>query len=634
MFGRKPHRISGGGRVVKYFRAAVLLAWVVVLSAFAQTAPAVDYTPHGTQPGLLWSIEPADACEGCHRSSSPQDAALLPYTTWSGSMKANAARDPLFWAALDVANRDMPGVGDYCLRCHAPMAWFEGRVSKTATPGQTVNGENGCLLQGNYDQPDYKGNDYAGINCQYCHRMMPKGPAGQSTAIGSARLWLDDQTQCTNPDGTTYGGPCRRGPYRYDSGNDPLEPPHGWVQSSFHAAAEICGNCHNVDAPETPSGPVKTLILNDGTDTGQIFPVERTYSEWLRSDFADVIFRDRLGDALATQPALARGENCQDCHMRTSTSPDARACVNNPAGSRQGNLPVHEFVGANTWVPRLLKAKYGGPGQLDRESAFDRTIAWAREMLTDRSAAVSVTLDPFVAGQGTLVAKVKVTNLGGHKLPTGYAEGRRMWLNVVARDAANQVVFESAAYDAATAVLSEDSQARVYEVQQGIWDSASSSCKVADALGRKQFHFVLNNCIAKDTRIPPLGFRGGSDPTLRPVGLVYPPTAPGSDRLVNYDLATYAIAVPPGTALPITVKATLKHQIASRDYIEFLQREAALGSIPAENTLCSASPERPFDIGPQNVNRGQYLYDLWNDPALGKSPPEDMRSAAASTGSR
>jgi hypothetical protein len=320
--------------------------------------------------------------------------------------------------------------------------------------------------------------------------------------------------------------------------------------------------------------------------------------------------------------------------MRSSTSPDARACVNNPAGSRQGNLPVHEFVGANTWVPRLIKAKYGGPGQLDRESAFDRTIAWAREMLTDRSADVAVTLDPFVAGQSTLVAKVKVTNLSGHKLPTGYGEGRRMWLNVVARDAANQVVFESAAYDTATAVLSEDSQARIYDIQQGIWDSASSTCKVADALGRKQFHLVLNNCIAKDTRIPPLGFRGGSDPTLRPVGRVYPPTAPGSDRLVNYDLATYAIAVPPGTALPITVKATLKHQIASRDYIEFLQREAALGSIPAENTLCSASPERPFDVGPQNVNRGQYLYDLWNDPALGKSPPEDMRSAAASTGSR
>lgn len=320
--------------------------------------------------------------------------------------------------------------------------------------------------------------------------------------------------------------------------------------------------------------------------------------------------------------------------MRSSSSPDARACVNNPAGSRQGNLPVHEFVGANTWVPKLLKAKYGAPDQLDREDAFDRTIAWAREMLMDRSALVAVTLDPFAAGQANLVAKVKVTNLSGHKLPTGYAEGRRMWLNVVARDAANQVVFQSGAYDAATASLTEDAQARVYEVLQGIWDSASSSCKVTDALGRKQFHFVRNNCIAKDNRIPPLGFRGGTDPAVRPVGLTYPPTSPGSDRLVNYDIATYTIPVPAGTALPVTVTATLKFQVASRDYIEFLQREAVAGSMPAENTLCASNPERPFDVGPQSLSRGEYLYQLWNDPALGKSPPEDMRSAAASTGTR
>lgn len=320
--------------------------------------------------------------------------------------------------------------------------------------------------------------------------------------------------------------------------------------------------------------------------------------------------------------------------MRSSNSPDARACVNNPAGSRQGSLSVHEFVGANTWVPKLLKAKYGAPDQLDREDAFDRTILWAKEMLMDRSALVAVTLDPYSAGQANLVAKVKVTNLSGHKLPTGYAEGRRMWLNVVARDAANQVVFESGAYDAATAQLTEDSQARIYESLQGIWDSASGTCKVTDAQGRKRFHFVLNNCIAKDNRIPPLGFRGGSDLSLRPVGATYPPQSAGSERLVNYDLATYTIPVPPGTALPISVTATLKYQVASRDYIEFLQREAAVGNFPAENTLCSSNPERPFDAGPQGLSRGEYLYQLWNDPALGKSPPEDMRSATASTGTR
>ena len=40
---------------------------------------------------------------------------------------------------------------------------------------------------------------------------------------------------------------------------------------------------------------------------------------------------------------------------------------------------------------------------------------------------------------------IKVTNLTGHKLPTGYSEGRRMWLNVQVRDANGGLVFESGA---------------------------------------------------------------------------------------------------------------------------------------------------------------------------------------------
>ncbi|MEO8671357.1 MAG: hypothetical protein ABI411_08595 [Tahibacter sp.] len=617
-----------------YIRAVrASLGWLLLCCVFfAPSVGAIDYTPHGTQPGLTWSLESPDSCEGCHRSFTASNQSFIPYDTWSGSMMANATRDPLFWAALDVANHDLPGVGDYCLRCHTPSGWFGERVFKTATVGQTVNGQNGCLLQGTYDRPDTKGNDYAGITCHYCHRMMPAGPSGKTTAIGNSRLWLDDQTECTNPDGSVYGGPCRRGPYRYQSGSDPLEPPHGWTQSAFHASSDICGSCHNVDSPDTPGGPLRTLILNDGTNTGLTFPIERTYSEWQRSDFSDVVFRDRLGDALAFVPALNKGQTCQDCHMRVSQDSLARACVNNPAGSRTGNLPVHEFVGANTWIPAILKSKYGPPGQLNRESAFDRTIAWAREMLTQRSVNLAVSLDPFVAGQSTLVAKVKVTNLSGHKLPTGYSEGRRMWVNVVARDASNNIVFESGAYDAATAVLTEDAQARVYEVLQGIWDTGSSTCKAVDNLGRKQFHFVLNNCIAKDNRIPPLGFSGGADVSLRPVGGVYPPEVPGSSRLVNYDNATYSIPVAAGTALPITVSVNLKFQISSREYMEFLQREANVGGFAAENTMCQAGPDRPFTVGPQSSSRGQYAWDLWNDSSYGKSPPEVMRTASAATG--
>ena len=38
--------------------------------------------------------------------------------------------------------------------------------------------------------------------------------------------------------------------------------------------------------------------------------------------------------------------------------------------------------------------------------------------------------------------RVRVTNLTGHKLTTGYPEGRRVWLNIVWKDGGDAVVHE------------------------------------------------------------------------------------------------------------------------------------------------------------------------------------------------
>ena len=118
-------------------RMARWVAWIVGGAAMAALplAVALDFTPHGTQPGLAAELESVSTCTDCHRSFDPANDAFMPHSTWGGSMMANALRDPLFWAALDVANRDAasigkPGVGDYCLRCHTPRGWYGGRVVK------------------------------------------------------------------------------------------------------------------------------------------------------------------------------------------------------------------------------------------------------------------------------------------------------------------------------------------------------------------------------------------------------------------------------------------------------------------------------------------------------------------------
>jgi hypothetical protein len=212
-----------------------------------------------------------------------------------------------------------------------------------------------------------------------------------------------------------------------------------------------------------------------------------------------------------------------------------------------------------------------------------------------------------------------------------------MWVSVEVRDAAGALLFESGAWNPATGVLAQDPQIKIYEVLQGMWDPGTSTCTTTDGTGRMKFHFVLNDCVAKDNRIPPDGFRlySAEDPQgleTRPVAYSYPETAPGSGILVNYDLTSYSVPIAPGTVGPLQVRAALRYQVASKEYVEFLRNTAAEADPPiaSENAMCG----RDWSVGPANKSRGQFLLDLWNSPTLGRSPPVDMVVATGATATR
>ncbi|WP_223787618.1 hypothetical protein [Marinicella meishanensis] len=582
----------------------------------------IDFTPHGSQPGLTFALEGGAKCHSCHAGyygdpNYDNDKHFMPYTTWAGSMKAQATRDPLFWAALDVANNDIPGVGDFCLKCHTPQGWFKGHVVKPVNQGDPwLDGANGCELQGDHVARNTEGNDYTGVTCHFCHRMDQHGPNGEAQIIENGNVWLDDEA-CAGG-----FGPCRKGPYDYPVGGAVGEPPHDWAYSDFIQSAEFCGSCHDVSSPEVDdNGTLRyaQLFWHNGTETAQPMPIERTYTEWQQSLYADLIFRDPLELADYGQiPVLLKGETCQSCHMPQTDNMAARACVFNAPGDRENNLRTHQFAGGNTWVPQVIKAVYGDQLEMVDQGIkelLDLTTTYAENMLQLHSAAVDVEL---VSNDGTnLVVDVKVTNLTGHKLPTGYPEGRRMWINLLATDDGATDLFESGAYDPVTAVLTEDPQIKVYESLQGQWDEKSGTCEVEDESNNKMFHFVLNDCIYKDNRIPPLGFRGGNDITLAPVGITYPNAPQNSDYLVNYDVTRYTIPVT-GAQFPVTVTATLKYQTASKEYIDFLDAEATANSIPSENVMC----DRSWTVGPQNQSRGAFAKQLWQNH--GQSAPVDM----------
>lgn len=569
-----------------------LPAWfsfaLVLLALAATAAPIVvlggGFTPGGTQPGpggITFPIDQPGNCIGCHVDYVPGP--------WLGSMMANSARDPLFWAALDVANNDVPGVGDFCLRCHVPQGWLAGRSS----PTMDEPGVDGCRFTGPIDSTD---NDFEGVSCHFCHRMMvnetpPMGELPFYTE--NAAYWIDD-VPCTT-DGSPGGEPCRRGPYGdYDTTTPPGPagaPPHTWAESSYHRSSDFCGTCHNV------TSPAQTLKTNTGTDTGIPYPIERTYSEWTQSAFADT------GDPQAA--------TCQECHMPRPTVSPTYACIFQE-NDRVLNAGYHDFVGANTWIPAVLRDEYPN---LFRGDAFDATIAATLNLLQNYTAEIEVDVTP--TGPAAIEANVRVTNLAGHKLPTGYTEGRRMWIHLEVRDAKGALVFESGAYNTKTAVLNRDAQVKVYETERGIWNrNGTNQCDVLDEKGDHIFHFVLNDCIRLDNRIPPRGFE--PDIETEPVGYTYPEVSPGV--LQHWDDTTYSVTVPPGTPSPLSVTATLRHQIAPREYVEFLRDQAVANAFPDD---CI---ERASGV-PASQSRGEILYDMWMNN--GQSPPTTLVSDSA-----
>jgi hypothetical protein len=419
-------------------------------------------------------------------------------------------------------------------------------------------------------------------------QVNPSPPPGQqSVYFENGQYWIDD-ISC--PNGFE---PCRRGPYDY-SGGQP-HPPHSWAFSDYHTGSGNCGNCHDV------TSPVLTLIDSNGVNTGVPVPIERTYTEWLQSDFS------------APGPDHL---TCQNCHMPDATHDPAYPSVAT-AINRTGDLPIHELAGGNTWVPQVLEGEYPALGRADQ---LDATTAWAEAVL--QSAATVEISAPAAATVGDdLAVTVRVTNHGGHKLPTGYQEGRRMWLDVALRDATGAVIWRSGEWDPATGALTEDPQLKVYEIKPGIWNlNGTGQCDTAGGTGDPIFHFVLNDCIALDNRIPPLGFTGANDIETRPVNYTYPETSPGSGVLVNYDDTAYSVQLPLTTPGDVTVEATLRYQTASDDYVRFLRDQAVDNGFPDD---CI-----PRSTGLPGMSRGELAYDIWT--RYDRAPPTAMASATDS----
>jgi hypothetical protein len=521
-----------------------------ITSLVAGTAPTTirDMKLPGTQPfeGAVLD-NPAD-CAGCHGG---YNAAVEPWYNWRGSAMAQAMRDPLFLACLAVAEQDAPSVGDLCLRCHTPGGWQEGRSVDTS----------GGLLNAK---------DREGIQCDFCHRIVDRDYVpGVSPPQDEAVLATVDPLPLQYGNGQFINDPApvRRGPFA------DAQASHAFLASPIHRSSDLCGTCHDVSNPVfVRTGPLDYAL--DPLDTEHVdfdvrnmFPIERTFSEWSASTYA-------AGGVYAPQFAGTKPDGivstCGDCHLRDV---QGKGC-GEPGSPVRTDLPLHDLTGGNVFLADVLPAMW--PGEVDAaqlQAAKQRAVSMLQ-------LAATLTAEPQDYG-----LSVRVTNEGAHKLPSGYPEGRRVWLHVVALDATGGPVFESGRWDPATGELASDPQLKVWETHPGL------SPGLAAALGLPpgpSFHFVLNDTVYFDNRIPPRGFTNAAflDVQSPPVGVAY---ADGQ----FWDDTSFFLPASAETA-----RVTLLYQTTTKEYVEFLR-----------------------DANVTN-GAGQQLYDAW--AASGRCPPVTM----------
>ncbi len=505
----------------------ITIAFFIAVGASAFMFPDVTtvFLP-GTQPGVVQTFESPTLCQSCHQTGGSGHIVTIT-NDWKGSMMAQSARDPIFYAAVAVANKYVAGSGEFCIRCHSPTGWLEGRSNPPTGQGLT-------------------GNDLNGVQCDHCHRM--KDPLIPDSTITPAvpgygnGMFVSQVTRAP-----------KRGPY-----TDALVLGHAVEGDPYQRSGNLCGVCHNV------SNPLYTADPNT-TSPHLYSPIERTYSEWLLSWYA------------------TQGEagSCQSCHM----PPDTGYGANPMMTPQRPDIPKHDLTGGNTFVPDILRDFWA--------TGIDSTLLAEGKQRAIQTLQSAANLEAVAyRTNDTVTASIQITNLTGHKLPTGYPEGRRMWLNIVGINNSGDTLFESGAYNFETAELTHDAQVKIYEAKPGMTAAVAAQHSLTPG---PSFYFILNDTIYKDNRIPPRGFSNATYQShlAQPVGHAYADAQ-------HWDNTAYTM--PSGVT---QVTATLYYQTASKEYITFLRDE---------------------NVGNPNDWRswGDSLYSVWS--RRGKSRPVAMNT--------
>jgi hypothetical protein len=597
----------------------------------------------------------SDQCFGCHSGNRYGNVMLWadtglpskplvnvsPYGEWRWSPMGLAGRDPIFHAQLEseiaYLARDRPDqegpVVDLCFSCHGAM----GERQLALDSGGRERFTPAIVGLQNLRDPRFEYGALArdGVSCAVCHHVAStegESVMGFITEHSTGRFRYTPAAEMSGPFEKPITVPM--------SNSLGVKPVH----DTYVLNPRLCGTCHVIELPvldapgsqlatgtKTAESVAKTAVAPAGGHDTSF--EQATYLEWLNSAFENEIDPVR-------HPAA---QSCQDCHMKGSlhgatiqtqiaaVEDDKYPAADHRAPNADLAVPLrasgyarHQLQGLNVYLLALFAqwsdplgvrtCDYMSSGCSGKEPQSG--IPFAMRSFLEQAAKETATVEvgsPAVSGSGsttTLAADVTVTNLTGHRFPSGVSF-RRAFLDFTVRDrATGNVLFESgrtssigALVDMAGRVLPSERIGSAgpggQAFQPHYWSPGAPITRsdqveiyeelLKDANGDFTTSFVRQDDHFKDNRILPRGWRK-SGPDLaqfngRPLEATWPQRTADDPHYADplgargESVVRYAVPVPAGTtAAGVTVTAQLYYQAIPPYYLRQRFEQAPKGA--------------------------------------------------------
>ncbi|MEZ4799815.1 MAG: T9SS type A sorting domain-containing protein [Flavobacteriales bacterium] len=455
------------------------VAMVILSAAYSRNHKPMQYHSQDEMVQMMMSITGlpvqdngyftgSGKCAGCHgidpvgnANMTSEGVHVSPTEDWRATMMANSAKDPLWRAKLEHEITVNPSheqeLINKCAGCHSPAGKYTH------------------VLQGEVNFPyielDTDSIARDGVNCGACHQQRMEG-LGQFFS-GELHFHTD-----------TIWGPYVSEEMSFPIFEAAMQSFVGYTPVGNHLTtkSEYCAACHTLET--------QTADL-DGNLTGGNFIEQATYHEWLNSSYNST-------GSLEKQ--------CQSCHMPTLE--EEPIVIASGYAFLPGREPFaqHWFVGGNSFMLGILRDNAEELGATATTDNFNMVIDRTIHQLQNQTATLEIL--PGEIDGDTARYTVRVTNLAGHKLPSGYP-ARRAYVEFEMLDADGNTIFHSGKpaeenqyevygndlpYEPHHEIIKYEDQVQIYEMV------------MADVNGNTTTVLERAATTIKDNRLVPLGF--------------------------------------------------------------------------------------------------------------------------------